>query len=178
MDYLVIDLEATCDDHGAVPRQQMEIIEIGAVVVDGTDLRPRDEFQTFIQPVRNPVLTPFCTSLTSITQPMLDDAPQFAAAILALADFIDGRDLLFCSWGAYDNNQFLMDARYHGVDLPFGDRHLNLKAEFSRRRGTRKRFGMAEALRAVGLPLTGTHHRGIDDARNIASLLPHCVGAG
>ena len=28
--YLVVDLEATCSDDGAVPRDQMEIIEIGA----------------------------------------------------------------------------------------------------------------------------------------------------
>jgi len=175
MDYLVIDLEATCDDRGAVPRHQMEIIEIGAVVVDGTDLLPRDEFQTFVRPVRNPTLTPFCTALTSITQAMVDGAPGFAAAIASLAEFMGGRDLMFCSWGAYDNNQFSQDARHHGVGLPFGNRHLNLKAEFSAHSGTRKRFGMAAALRAVGLPLTGTHHRGIDDARNIAALLPHCI---
>ena len=34
-DYLVIDLEATCDDAGAVPKREMEIIEIGAVWVEG-----------------------------------------------------------------------------------------------------------------------------------------------
>jgi inhibitor of KinA sporulation pathway (predicted exonuclease) len=28
----------------------------------------------------------------------------------------------------------------------------------------------------VGLDLVGTHHRGIDDARNIARLLPYCLG--
>ncbi len=33
--FLVIDLEATCDDGGAVPRLEMETIEIGAVLVDG-----------------------------------------------------------------------------------------------------------------------------------------------
>jgi len=178
MDYLVIDLEATCDDRGAVPRYQMEIIEIGAVVVDGTDLLPRDEFQTFVRPVRNPTLTPFCTELTSITQAMVSSAPGFAAANASLTEFINGRDLLFCSWGAYDRNQFETDARHHGVSLPFGGRHLNLKAEFSARHSSRKRFGMAAALRAVGLPLSGTHHRGIDDARNIAALLPYCVDGG
>ncbi|MGH1348481.1 MAG: exonuclease domain-containing protein [Nannocystales bacterium] len=139
----------------------MEIIEIGAVVVDGTDLQPRYEFQTFIRPVRNPVLTPFCASLTSITQPMLEDAPGFAAAMLALTDFINGRDLLFCSWGAYDNNQFSTGARYHGVALPFDGRHLNLKAEFSSRRSTRKRFGMASALEPPSTLLArdaGVHH--------------------
>ena len=40
----------------------------------------------------------------------------------------------------------------------------------------------AEALAKAGLPLIGTHHRGIDDARNIARLaglvLPQLEGAG
>ena len=40
----------------------------------------------------------------------------------------------------------------------------------------RKKLGMAEALKHCGLPLEGTHHRGIDDARNIARLLPWIVG--
>ena len=35
---------------------------------------------------------------------------------------------------------------------------------------------MAGALRRVGLTLQGTHHRGIDDARNIARLLPWSLG--
>ncbi|MEM6992769.1 MAG: 3'-5' exonuclease, partial [Myxococcota bacterium] len=90
-------------------------------------------------------------------------------------EFIGGRSIQFGSWGAYDRNQFRHDASYHGVALPLGEQHINLKQEFSRRRGTKKRFGMAGALRAVGLPLVGTHHRGIDDARNITRLLPHCV---
>lgn len=31
---------------------------------------------------------------------------------------------------------------------------------------------MARALQMVGLPLDGSHHRGLDDARNIAKLVP------
>lgn len=174
-DYLVIDLEATCDNAGAVPREQQEIIEIGAVLADGKTLEPREEFQTFVRPVRQPILTEFCIGLTHITQDLVDAAPGFPAAIDALRAFIDGRPVLFGSWGAYDRGQFRKDAAYHNVSLPLGTRHLNLKQEFSRRRGSRKRFGMAGALRAVGLPLEGTHHRGIDDARNITRLLPYCV---
>jgi inhibitor of KinA sporulation pathway (predicted exonuclease) len=37
-------------------------------------------------------------------------------------------------------------------------------------------MGMAAALRRCHLPLHGTLHRGIDDARNIARLLPFVVG--
>jgi 3'-5' exoribonuclease 1 len=47
--YLVVDLEATCDDRGAVPRGEMETIEIGAVLVDAETLQPLDEYQTFIR---------------------------------------------------------------------------------------------------------------------------------
>lgn len=181
-DYLVIDLEATCDDGGRVPRHQMEIIEIGAVLVDGRSFQLVDEFQTFVRPVRHPVLTPFCRQLTSITQAQVDAAPGFVDAIGALERFIvrhaqGGPPALFCSWGNYDKGQFGSDARHHGVKLPFGRDHLNLKQAFSDAMGSRKRFGMARALRRVGIPLQGTHHRGIDDARNIAKLLPFAVAA-
>ncbi|MEM6997030.1 MAG: 3'-5' exonuclease, partial [Myxococcota bacterium] len=66
--YLVIDLEATCDDAGAVPKHESEIIEIGAVLADAFTLAPCEEFQTFVRPVRHPTLTEFCVGLTHITQ--------------------------------------------------------------------------------------------------------------
>jgi inhibitor of KinA sporulation pathway (predicted exonuclease) len=174
--FLVIDLEATCDEDHRIPSRQMEIIEIGAVLVDGRTLAPVDELQTFVAPVRHPVLTPFCTRLTSITQADVAGAPRFPQAILKLSRFMEGRDALFCSWGDYDRNQFDLDARHHRVALPFGGRHLNLKKRFSAELGEETRYGMAGALRRVGLTLRGVHHRGIDDARNIARLLPFCLG--
>ena len=177
--YLVIDVEATCDDAGTVPGPEMEIIEVGAVFVDGDSLAPLEEFQTFVRPVRHPRLTAFCTQLTTITQAMVDAAPGFPEAMAALSSRIHAHggapQVLFASWGAYDRSQFEQDCRYHSVAWPFGPDHLNLKAQFSERRGSSRRFGMAQALRVVGLPLAGTHHRGIDDARNIARLLPFIV---
>ena len=179
-DYLVIDLEATCDDRGAVPKREMEIIEIGAVLVDGETFEPIAELQTFVRPVLHPTLTPFCRELTSITQAEVDAAPGFVDAIAQLRAFVDehthGLRPLFCSWGAYDLHQFELDASRHRVGLPFGGEHLNVKQAFSDALGTRKRFGMAGALRQLGLELVGTHHRGIDDARNIARILPFALG--
>ena len=176
-DYLVIDLEATCDNAGAVPKREMEIIEIGAVLVDAETFEPVAEFQTFVRPIRHPKLTPFCCELTSITQAQVDAAPRFPEAIAALREFMAGEQPLFCSWGAYDRNQFELDAGLHDIELPFGPDHLNLKEAFSQALGSRKRFGMSAALRRLGLPLEGTHHRGIDDARNIARILPYAIGA-
>lgn len=173
---LVVDLEATCDSGERIPRHEKETIEIGAVLVDSASLEPVDELGTFVRPVRHPVLTRFCTELTTITQRDVEDAPPFPEAIERVRSWLAGRPILLCSWGDYDKNQLAQDARYHRVALPFGDAHLNLKKRFSESLGLPKMLGVSGALRHVGLELRGTHHRGIDDVRNIARLLPWVFG--
>lgn len=151
----------------------MEIIEIGAVMVDATDFHIEDEFQSFVRPVRHPVLTDFCTSLTSIAQQDVDAAPSFNRFVSAFKPWLDGYDdFAFCSWGDYDYRQLHQDCEFHGIPCPITATHLNVKRLFSERSATRKKIGLAEAIRKVGLDFTGTQHRGIDDARNIARLLP------
>jgi len=177
--YLVLDLEATCCDQGTIPREETEIIEIGAVMVETATLQSVDEYASFVRPVRHPRLTEFCTSLTSIVQEQVDGAPPLAEVLAQLRQWTEHYGgCLFCSWGEYDRNQIVRECQHNGIAYPFSSDHLNLKKRFSERQGLKKRFGMAEALYQVGLPLSGTHHRGIDDARNIARLLPYIVGAG
>jgi inhibitor of KinA sporulation pathway (predicted exonuclease) len=171
--YLVVDLEATCDDLGAVPRHESEIIEIGAVLVHGASLVPVAELMTFVRPVIHQV-TPFCTALTTIQQDDVEHALGFVAAAARLAAF--GEGALFCSWGNYDRNKLAEDAARHGIAPPLGPDHWNLKDGFTRAFGTRRGVGMQGAMQRVGLEPWGTHHRGIDDARNIARLLPFLLG--
>ena len=174
--YLVIDLEATCDENHRIPRERTEIIEIGAVLVEADTLHIVDELQTFVKPVLHPVLTPFCTQLTSITQAQVDSAPRFSQALERLRAFIGTHPVRFCSWGDYDKNQFAREATRNRVSLPFAHGHLNLKRAFSECLGEARPYGLGQALRRVGLRFEGTAHRGIDDARNIARLLPLILG--
>ncbi|HEV7559205.1 MAG TPA: 3'-5' exonuclease, partial [Kofleriaceae bacterium] len=146
--YLVVDLEATCDDLGAVPRHESEIIEIGAVLIDGHSLRTVAELMMFVRPTLHPV-TPFCTRLTTITHDDVEAAPGFVEAAARLAVF--GRGALFCSWGNYDRNQLARDAERHRIPPPLPDPHWNLKERFSKMRSTRKRYGMDSALAELGL---------------------------
>lgn len=184
---LVIDVEATCDDGGRMPRASMETIEIGAVLLDGESLEPMGEFTTFVQPRKTGLLTPFCTKLTSIKQSDVDNAPRFAEAVDLLRKWIESHDTywpIFASWGAYDREQLLHDAEHHRTTLPFSLReseHINLKTAFTAAlgkhvEGEQKKLGTQGALSRVGLTFEGTHHRGIDDARNIARLVPWCFG--
>jgi 3'-5' exoribonuclease 1 len=176
---LVVDLEATCCDLHSIPRHQMETIEIGAVMVDLATLSIVDEFQTFIKPRRHPILTDFCLQLTSITQAQVDTAPTFPAAIdLWQPWLMQFEHTIFGSWGDYDRKQFQQDSKHHRIDLPYpvSSNHVNLKEIFSQAQGLGTRYGMAQALNLSHIELTGTHHRGIDDARNISKILPYILG--
>ncbi|WP_462146394.1 3'-5' exonuclease [Pseudoalteromonas gelatinilytica] len=175
--YMVVDLEATCCNDQSFPTTEMETIEIGAVMVCGETLKPVSEFCTFIKAVRHPQLTVFCTNLTSITQADVDSAQNFKQAFTEFKAWLSQyEDYLFCSWGEYDRNQFIQDCDYHDEPYPISAPHLNLKRQFSRAQKVRKHQGMAGAMKLTGMQLEGTHHRGLDDARNIARLLPFSLG--
>jgi inhibitor of KinA sporulation pathway (predicted exonuclease) len=170
--YLVIDLESTCAEDGSIPETEREIIEIGAVLVEVPGLLSVDEFQAFVRPVRHPLLTPFCSKLTTITQGHVQSAPLFPEVLARLCQQMWVKPgLLFRSWGNYDRRQFEQDCTHHGVAYPFGDQHWNLRAAFSEALGTNQKFEVEEALLRVGLSFEGTSHRAIDDARNIARVL-------
>jgi inhibitor of KinA sporulation pathway (predicted exonuclease) len=176
--YLVIDFEATCCNQGTVPREHMEIIEVGAVMAEAGTFEVVDEFQIFIRPVRHPRLTPFCISLTSIEQKEVDAAPLFGEAIAQFKRWLYRYSgFVFCSWGDYDLKQLKQDCDFHKVPYPISAPHLNVKRLMAERQGLSKKPGLGEAVHMANLEFLGTHHRGIDDARNIARLLPYVFGA-
>ncbi|MEJ8302757.1 3'-5' exonuclease [Saccharibacillus sacchari] len=169
---IIFDLEATCKENDRT--FDNEIIEIGSVKVSPT-LERTDEFTTFVQPVANPKLTPFCTELTTITQAEVDGAPRFPEAFQSFREWIGQEPFLLLSWGAYDRKQIEKDCARWRLDANWvSRRHINLKQLHAEQvLGGKKQVGMSKALGMAGLELNGTHHRGIDDARNIAAIFIH-----
>ena len=171
MKTVIVDLEATCCDDDGFPRDEMEIIEIGAVFVGKSDDDALEEFQTFIKPSRHSQLTDFCKKLTSIRQEEIDRAPGFKLGFSSFLEwFYRFGEPCIASWGDYDLRQIFQDCELHRFPKPQFRYHRNLRKEFSASLGTTERFEIDEALERVGLQLDGTHHRGIDDARNIVKI--------
>lgn len=169
MRYVIVDLEATCWETGNNPKR-MEIIEIGAVLLASSSGPVESDFASFVRPVVSRKLSDFCTQLTSIQQEEVDQAEFFWEVFPRFVEWIGTEPFYLCSWGAYDLNQFRTDCERHKLTLPpTFEKHINVKREFSRNKGT-KPIGMKGALAMMEIPLEGTHHRGIDDARNIAKL--------
>ncbi len=169
--FIIVDLEATCwQDKDTYTS---EIIEIGAVRYRHGQILS-DEFQTFIKPKLNPELSDFCKQLTTITQSQVDKAPGFIESFNAFMNWAyqDGPFML-ASWGGYDLRQLKRDCKLHGIE-PYQGEHLNIKQLFSDvMRVTR--LGMGQALKLLKMNLEGTHHRGIDDARNITRIFNQLI---
>lgn len=170
----ITDLEATCwNDGNAGKRHEMEIIEIGSVLVDAATLEVVSEFQSFIRPVRNPILSDFCKSLTTITQGQVDKAETFPIVYGKWIEWVNQvDDVVLASWGQYDLNQFIQDCTFHKelFTLP----HINLKNVVATKMGWKPK-GVGKAINTLGLKFAGTPHRGIDDARNIHKIIQRCM---
>ncbi|KAG5503420.1 hypothetical protein JKF63_05559 [Porcisia hertigi] len=185
--YVVLDFEATCEEGRGYFANQ-EVIEFPMILVDARTARPVAEFQRYVRPVRNPVLSAFCTRLTGITQDMVKNRDTFAVvyrealeflAAAGLGDAAPMRSYCIVTCGDWDLKTMLpAQMRLSGqqeTPLSF-QRWCNLKACMSklgfhdsvRRRGPSE---LPDMLQMVGLQLQGRHHSGIDDCRNIAAVL-------
>lgn len=169
MNYIIVDLEATCWQGKRLGKN--ETIEIGAVLVN-EHKEIISEFKQFIKPSMHPTLSEFCTELTSIQQSDIDHAPRFPEAIESFLEWCKqgGQDYVLCSWGRYDKNQFESDCILHEMDTQWTQKHISLKHQYTDINHLKRHVGMKGALWKEDFTLEGTHHRGIDDARNITKV--------
>jgi len=170
----VCDLEATCwEDGESQTIDQMEVIEIGCVLADfeGTAI---DEFECFVRPVQNPILTEFCTKLTTIRQEDVENAPSFCDAMRALDSWMGGRSICWASWGRFDykllvNQQTRYGEEFQILSVP----HFNIKDAWRRTTKRSRNTDLYQALAFHGLEFEGVPHRALTDARNTAKLIPY-----
>ena len=172
--WLVIDLEATTEE-GGWPLEQMEIIEIGASLVNrlGHEV---DHFQRFVRPERRPLLTGFCRQLTHISQEQIDSAAPLPMVWGQFERWLGHHQPQLAgwgSWGDYDRKQLELEWQRHNLNSLISQvPHLNLKQRFAEARQLQRAVGLKSALQLAGLQFSGQQHRALEDARNTARLLP------
>lgn len=168
---IIIDLESTCWQGNPPEGQVSEIIEIGICTLDMQSQEVGEAEGVFVLPTQSEI-SPFCTQLTSIHPEMVaKEGIDLAEACQILKKKYKTKERVWVSWGDYDRRQFEKNCGLRKIAYPFGVTHLNAKNLFALRHQLPHELGMAEALEHAGLPLKGTHHRGVDDAYNIAMLL-------
>ena len=170
MNYIIYDLEATCW-RGRPPKGITEIIEIGACKVSRYG-RVEDQFSQFVKPVVNPMLSGFCKNLTGINQEDVDSARPFDRVI---RDFIDWsgvyeEDYVMLSWGADDRILLRNDCKLHKVEHDWVEEYVDLKNAYRKMKAIRHASGLKATVKKEGFEFTGSHHRAISDAQNLAKV--------
>lgn len=172
----VIDLEATCWEGEPPPGQVNEIIEIGVCVLNTATQERTEKRSILVRPERSQVGA-FCTELTSLTPEMVAGGLSFREACELLRRDFQADSRPWASWGDYDRKQVQLQCDLGGIPYPFSARHTNAKKVYAEAHRLKKRPGMNQALEHAGLPLEGHHHRGVDDACNIAALIATLIRA-
>lgn len=183
---VVLDFEATCQKGGAPDPQ--EVIEFPSVLVSLRERAVLDSFSSFVRPVHHPVLSAFCRELTSIRQEDVDGAPVFLEVLARHRAWLAGHglsddDFAFVTCGDWDLVSMLprqcVAAGMPVAALPPAYRRwINIKRVFTDTVRKSRAYGMTSMLRTLKLKLEGTHHRGIDDCRNIARIALELAARG
>ncbi|MDP2436536.1 MAG: 3'-5' exonuclease [archaeon] len=179
--FLVLDFEATCQEGARITPQ--EVIEFPVVCVCAKSRAIVWELQNYVKPVVHPRLSPFCTSLTGITQDTVDAGISFPAALDALTAKMRETGLLpvmpssprfiFVTCGDWDLQVMLSgQLRLSNLKRPsFFNQWINIKQPFMTKYRQTHSLGMAAMLKVLKMKMVGRHHSGIDDCRNIAAIL-------
>lgn len=171
---VVFDIECSCEDKTINKNYNMETIEIGAVKIKNGKIV--EEFQTFVKPEYTEEITAFCTELTKITYKDLENAPSFKEAMLMFYDFAKDTKILSC--GYFDKRFLMNEISEKGLNKEnelgivsnfISSFHSNLKVHYNNVTGF-KQAGMIGMSNRLNVKLSGTHHRGIDDARNLGLI--------
>ncbi|MBC8171828.1 MAG: exonuclease domain-containing protein [Anaerolineae bacterium] len=169
---IVVDIEATCwENNAAPPGEHSEIIEVGVCLLDTHTFEASQRLSILVRPEHSQI-SPFCTQLTTLTPEMIAaQGIAFGEACAMLEDRYESRGRLWASWGNYDKRIFHEQSQAMNVRYPFSDHHVNVRKLFSKFEKHKNPPGMTGALEILGLTLEGTHHRGGDDAWNIAKIM-------
>jgi DNA polymerase-3 subunit epsilon len=160
---VMLDFETT----GLSPESGDRITEVAALRIAGGEIV--DRYVSLVNcGVRIP---PFISSLTGISQAMVDSAPPAEEVVPALIEFI-GADTLAAHNASFDE-KFLMA---EGARLGHDCRHeaLVCSVKLSRRvLPGMSSYKLGELARALGIVFRGTAHRAEADAEVAARLLLH-----
>ena len=176
---VVLDMEWTAWEgssarHWGAPGEYREIVQIGAVKLDGGNaLGERESFDLLVRPRRNPVLSDYFIDLTGIVQARLDaEGVDFARAFEQFSAFLGPRPGLLLSAG-YDGWVLEENCRLCGVPFTLDrDLFFSITPMILGALGVEEETFMSSQLpELLGFPRPGRAHDAVGDARCIAEAL-------
>lgn len=180
MKHIVVDLEMNVlakqyKEERALCR--MEIIEIGAVVLDD-EYHEIGAFKTLVKPQYNDVINSYYEKLTGISTAMVVNAPIFEDALKMFLSWCNSinDDIQLYQWSGTDLFQILSEMKLKNIML--NDKEMEILAgwddfqkEFGEKLNLSNAISLKNAVMYAGVDFEGAEHDALDDARNTATLL-------
>lgn len=169
---VVVDIECTCWETA----RASEIIELGVCVLDYLTKEVSRKASFLVRPDLLDISN-YCTKLTGITREQLvRDGYPLGEVLNRVRKLYPIRSSVWAGWGAGDRDHIAKETSDKGVVNPFRDNYLDIGFLYRFRIGSRRRIGLEEALRELGMRFEGRPHSGADDAWNAAMILRQFAG--
>jgi len=189
-----MNLECTCEENDR--NYPNEIIEFPIILINSRTLTKEAEFHRFVRPILNPQLSEFCTSLTGITQDIVDNAEPFSNVLKQFGEWLNENNLgshegassfCFVTDGIWDMKKFIALELSKLDNSKQTELVQRMKLAFSKWVDVRQLFSAFYGIRAMGIDnmlskwntnFAGRQHSGLDDTRNIATVSLNLMNEG
>lgn len=179
--YLVADFEFTqYTKRVGRPRGFFsEIIEIGAVRIDGDSYEVTGKVQDFVKPHFYPKQAKEALDFCMITAKDMTKAIEFAQMIEEIKKLYVPGETYFVAWGTEDYRVVDEGCRRHGLENPllFTD-YLDLAEAYKIMKGDDYTTGLKKATEEQQVETGGLWHTAYDDAANTGKLLVKLLQGG
>lgn len=178
MNYIVVDLEmnpVAKEYKAECEISRMEIIEIGAVIMDEQFL-VLGEFKTLVKPMFNSEIYKRYETLTGISTQMVSSAPTFATAYEMFVNWCEsyGSEYEVYAWSDTDYHQIVAEMKqknYQNDDKKAPLSHwYDFQREYTEKLGLERIMSLEKALNYAGIEFEGRMHDALWDAKNTAEL--------
>src|SRR3954468_17891508 len=152
------------------PGQFKEVVQIGAVRLDGRTLAVMGEFDLLVKPRINPLHSPYFENLTGITSAeVAARGVDFVEAYARFADFAGEGPI--CAFG-HDEWILEENMRLYGIgDFRPLPRFQDLRSWFAACNIDPRGMHSCEIAPSLGLAFQGRAHNALDDARSMAASM-------
>ena len=166
-DMIVLDLEW---NRGYDKKPLDEVLQIGAVKLEGLGSRIVDTFNAYIRPQVHQKLNPPARHLPELER-ILSSEQTFLEAEAAFLLWC-GEDRSFAVWGGDDVDILRQNCGYWGLPPLQAEEVYDFQAAFSRKVGTGQSLALYRAVEYCGIPDVFTYHNALNDAMYTALVAP------
>ena len=180
-DFFVVDFEFTqyTKPMGKPRAFFSEIIEIGAVRIDGGTKEITGHIEDFVKPHFFPKQAAESMEFCMITPSDMENAIDFCDMLLQIESLYAPGKTYFVSWGDADYKVVEQNCERHMLPNPIlQEDYLDLAAAYKMLKGDKNTTGLYKAAEELNIDTEGFGHTAYDDAVNTGKILQKLIADG